>query len=479
MHGGTRVNGMNGFHDIGEREGERQTVFECFESASTKAVESPIGVSRGGVWKVQKTGVCAPPVITEASEKVITQHVRLIYLFVHLEKSHHKEMQFWGRNLSELSGPHLSLDDFVTPDEGYRTANHHLPSIPQGKELIIPVNAPPCYLHTTDVDATTVFTEFCARQTARLGSSGEAFSTTVEVKEQLITVRETKRRPSCSSKGSVTTSTDASEATSMDLSNSSSSSSSSTATTITTTPTTTSSSAKSAASSTKQRCLSEVSPQPTSTANPTVLQRFNFSPKPHGFFGRLRLFSHNSVLKASNDAWIETWVLARRPRGREVISTSSVASKDLELTCLLLESLTFKDLNVVITKNFDEIKICCLVKRDDGCGSNFTNLKNVKLHTGTFMKLWNTASSNSQLHPRPRGPLIPLKSSKSDSSFIFKAEGIDCLKYAKFHYPLFLLGVNNKPKGVDRNCLSIPGVLVVQNLSKSTKTSNRRSLAEK
>nr|CDS24817.1 Pfam-B_11841 domain containing protein [Echinococcus granulosus] len=202
---------------------------------------------------------------------------------------------FHDINLSELSGPHLSPDDSVTPDEGYRTANHHLPSIPQGKELIIPVNAPPCYLHTTDVDATTVFTEFCARQTARLGSSGEAFSTTVEVKEQLITVRETKRRPSCSSKGSVTTSTDASEATSMDLSNSSSSSSSSTATTITTTPTTTSSSAKSAASSTKQRCLSEVSPQPTSTANPTVLQRFNFSPKPHGFFGRLRLFSHNSV----------------------------------------------------------------------------------------------------------------------------------------------------------------------------------------
>ncbi|KAH9279710.1 hypothetical protein ECG_07633 [Echinococcus granulosus] len=213
---------------------------------------------------------------------------------------------FHDINLSELSGPHLSPDDSVTPDEGYRTANHHLPSIPQGKELIIPVNAPPCYLHTTDVDATTVFTEFCARQTARLGSSGEAFSTTVEVKEQLITVRETKRRPSCSSKGSVTTSTDASEATSMDLSNSSSSSSSSTATTITTTPTTTSSSAKSAASSTKQRCLSEVSPQPTSTANPTVLQRFNFSPKPHGFFGRLRLFSHNSDRPKSINSTLES-----------------------------------------------------------------------------------------------------------------------------------------------------------------------------
>ncbi|KAL5969724.1 hypothetical protein TSMEX_002543 [Taenia solium] len=204
------------------------------------------------------------------------------------------------QNPSGLSSPQLPPDEFITPDECYRTASHYLPSIPQGKELIIPVNAPPCCFRTTDVTACTVFAEFCARQTARLISSSETFSTEVEVKEQPITARERKKRPSYSPGRHATTSIDASEMPSMNLSNSSSNSSSSTATTATTTPITTSSSAKSGASSTKQRCLSEVSPQPTITANPTALQRFNFSPKPHGFFGRLRLFSHCNLFPRSH-----------------------------------------------------------------------------------------------------------------------------------------------------------------------------------
>lgn len=58
---------------------------------------------------------------------------------------------FVTQNLSELASPHLPVDDLTSLDEGHRTTNHPLPSIPQGKELIIPVNGPPCHLRPTDV----------------------------------------------------------------------------------------------------------------------------------------------------------------------------------------------------------------------------------------------------------------------------------------------------------------------------------------
>ncbi|KAM3174501.1 hypothetical protein ACTXT7_010401, partial [Hymenolepis weldensis] len=53
-------------------------------------------------------------------------------------------------NLSDLASPHLP-DDSPIPEESHRSTKTHLPSIPQGKELIIPVNGPPCYIRPTEI----------------------------------------------------------------------------------------------------------------------------------------------------------------------------------------------------------------------------------------------------------------------------------------------------------------------------------------
>ncbi|KAM7534672.1 hypothetical protein Aperf_G00000105204 [Anoplocephala perfoliata] len=92
---------------------------------------------------------------------------------------------------------HLQVDDLTSSDEGHRATNHPLPSIPQGKELIIPVNGPPYHL-PTEVFAGTVESEFFSQKIS--SCTTEVCGTAIEVEEQITAVMEANKKLSVSPK---------------------------------------------------------------------------------------------------------------------------------------------------------------------------------------------------------------------------------------------------------------------------------------
>uniref|UniRef100_A0A158QIB2 C2 domain-containing protein n=1 Tax=Rodentolepis nana TaxID=102285 RepID=A0A158QIB2_RODNA len=193
-----------------------------------------------------------------------------------------------------LASPHLP-DDLPSPDESHRSTKTHLPSIPQGKELIIPVNGPPCYIRQTEI----VVADLSSLTTSNY-SHDLPDSNSLEIKEQITMVVESTKGPSGSPKHSHAAkaiSNDKTLSTTAFLTSSESSSCSNTTTTATNSP----SSLKVVPKPIKgrQRCLSE------SVATPVVHHKTNISPKSHKFFGRLRLFSLSGDRSRSSNSTTE------------------------------------------------------------------------------------------------------------------------------------------------------------------------------
>ncbi|VUZ39771.1 unnamed protein product, partial [Hymenolepis diminuta] len=201
-------------------------------------------------------------------------------------------------NLSDLASPHLP-DDLPIPEESHRSTKTHLPSIPQGKELIIPVNGPPCYIRPTEIVVADLSSRNMGNCSHELSSSSS-----VEIKEQITEIAESTKRLSGSPKCSPVTGgghkqvearaiiTDKTLSVTM-FSTSSESSNGSNAT-ATTTNSSLSSKVVLKSVKDRQRCLSESVAAP-STQTAVFQQKTNISPKSHKFFGRLRLFSLSGV----------------------------------------------------------------------------------------------------------------------------------------------------------------------------------------
>ncbi|VDD74563.1 unnamed protein product [Mesocestoides corti] len=221
-------------------------------------------------------------------------------------------------DLSGIQSPHLSFDDITEnveatspgpPRSSVATDDAHqpppLPSIPQGRELIIPVNGPPCCIQSIEAfseSTTNVFSDFARRQAAKIDN--DAFGGSVEVittriRERITIVMEQQEAPTSRPSRSSANRADAfamdnrkREATSR--SSASSSTSSSSATTSTTT-------------SSKRPSLSEAVTPPDSGVGSSARSPENLPPastrnppslKPPGFFGRLRLFSLSNASRS-------------------------------------------------------------------------------------------------------------------------------------------------------------------------------------
>nr|CUU99727.1 hypothetical transcript [Hymenolepis microstoma] len=191
---------------------------------------------------------------------------------------------FYDINLSDLTSPHLP-DDLPSPEESHRSTKAHLPSIPQGKELIIPVNGPPCHIRQTEIVVADLTSLTTSNYTHDLPNS-----CSLEIKEQITMVVESSKGSSGSPKRSSaarTISNDKAPSSTTFSTSSESSSCSNTTTTATNSPS--SSKVVSKPIKSRQRCLSE------SVTTPVVHHKTNISPKSHKFFGRLRLFSLSGV----------------------------------------------------------------------------------------------------------------------------------------------------------------------------------------